>query len=221
MSPQKRKKGPCYFCGKQGGTTEHIPPDIFFLESKKQLITVSACHHHNNGFSTLDRETFVTYAVTASIWDEAARTKVDALLTKYPAMRTHIENHTVNTALGQVLNVDLARLKRFADRMFRGIYHHETGETYIGKTVSLFPSNVSTKTGWFNEEALAVAGHMSALLKSVPAKGHNPETFRYKFGRSESGRSSVLMFSLLKAIVIVASTIHTDSAGDVPQIPEL
>nr|WP_315448615.1 hypothetical protein [uncultured Pseudomonas sp.] len=175
----------CYFCGETANTREHVPPKGFFpKETRKNLITVSACEVHNNHKSGDDEYFRMTLAGIA--WSDLPTSMQETIIRsvkRKPALARHIlETSKKNDTGWFTYDADGVRIDHVLECIGRGLLFREQGKIF--KELSFFLKNFmhlneSAPSEYIPRYRLAQK-MMPDLLLEIEAKGENPKIFQYK-----------------------------------------
>lgn len=193
---RKRKSGVCVYCGRYARlSSDHIPPKgIFGKPRPNNLVTVPSCRGCNQAASKDDEYFQLMLSARYDSGEhpdaEQASSAVLRGLRKRQkagfrrAVLGAVEDVDVFTPAGiyagrhGILNVDLDRLGRVAERVIKGLYYHHSGrvleDTYKARAWELsgFGDNA---TAWSYLDKFT-----SALLDSEP-NVIGEQTFAYRF----------------------------------------
>jgi hypothetical protein len=148
----------CYFCDAVATSLDHVPPKVFFPESKdlpanvdlrRNLIRVPACDEHNGGYARDDE----IAAYTALLHHRSNQVAVQQFATKTirafkraPGLdsRVMLDRREIVASNGSVLYVsraDTAALGRVMDRIARGLYFHDFNRRWTS-SLNLVPDGM-------------------------------------------------------------------------------
>lgn len=191
-------------CDDSATSKEHVPPKCLFPEAKdlnedhrKDLIRVPSCHAHNSKKSAEDEFLMISLAGiigSNSIGYRHKFTKVDRAL-KRAAYRqidevfTKKERFKIRLEDNQFVDViwgtpDQPRLETCFDHICRGLYYHENGQKFEGRTKSLLGF---TKIDSENprEFQRLLREQVEVELAETNWLGSNPEVFCYRFTKPD------------------------------------
>jgi len=159
---------PCYLCGADAATRDHVPARAFFSVVPDNIITVPACAGCNRAAST-DEEymrtttaglAYANSAAAREIWDDAVRRS----FARRPAgLRRRLAGDVVpvqivdqeGRIIGELpgLQVEGARADRVIRKIFKGIYFSERGARLTDEELIIFrgadvPPNIINTAGW-------------------------------------------------------------------------
>jgi hypothetical protein len=187
-------------CDDSATSKEHVPPRCLFPEAKdlnedhrKDLIRVPSCRAHNSKKSAEDEFLMISLAgiigsnsigyrhrftkVDRAL-KRAAYRQIDEVFTRKERFEIRLEdNKFVDVILG---TPDHARLETCFDHICRGLYYHENGYKFDGRTKSLLGF---TKIGSENprEFQRLVREQVEVELAETTWLGSNPDVFCYRF----------------------------------------
>lgn len=163
---------PCYLCGADANTRDHVPPRAFFPALPANIVTVPACAACN-GLASKDEEymrtttaglAYMHSEAARQIWDEAVRR---SFARRPEGLKRRLAGDIVPVQIvdaeGQVLGelpglqVDGARADRVIKKIFRGIYFFEKEERLADDDLIIFrgadiPPNIINTNGWHEHD---------------------------------------------------------------------
>lgn len=187
-------------CDSPSTSKEHVPPKCLFPEAKdlnenyrKDLISVPSCHTHNSAKSAEDEFLMISLAgiigsnsigylhkftkVTRALRRAAFR-QLDQVFTKKAIFKVALENNRfVDLIWG---TPDQERLEKCFDHICRGLFYHEHGKMFKGRTKSLL-GFTSTDMGNPREFQRMIRDQAELEFAGKPRLGANPEIFSYRF----------------------------------------
>jgi hypothetical protein len=133
-----RLRGVCPLCGQHANTKDHVPPKMFLDDPlPPNTGTVEMCAECNQG-SSADEEYVACLIDVCLVGGDATssrlRPRIQRAFEHSEALR-----HRVQSAIilgdGYVLDVEAERhrIDRVVEKIARGIWAYETGETYAGR----------------------------------------------------------------------------------------
>jgi hypothetical protein len=191
-SESKPKRHPeiCIYCAKNPGVTDdHVPPKSFFPQPRpSNLITVPACNKWNSGAGKDDDYFLATFMFSEAGITDAGKTlwrqRVHRMFSKNLGLRrknaSGLSHRRVATPSGiylgrrMALQFDERRFDRVVQKIVRGLYYFEYGETLPAdaEVMTLF---LSTKARY--ETAVGYANQLDWGKKRWPG------IFEYRCGR--------------------------------------
>jgi hypothetical protein len=206
----------CYMCEKPGSTTEHIPPRCFFPEKeefRKNLITVHSCPEHNNGKSEEDEYMRILFVGTTTTVPDAELTgSTIRSLRRKKRLARDIEWES-QTRKGYA--VDENRINAYLTCIAKGVYRHAFDEKFNGSVniITHFLDNFTKKRDlrkWNKEAQRAFMWRRlfaaKPLLPELPWAGENPDIFRYRIARSDTGGMLEIEFYLAHRVDCIFTT---------------
>ena len=209
----------CYMCDAAATSVEHVPPQCFFPEGRREgIITVPSCEKHNeanakdveyvrNVISTQHG----TNGAAAEIFETSKRS-----LEHSPRLRTRtfrdLRPVMVDGAETGAFRIDLPRHKRVMEAIAYALYFHDYGRKHRGDWRVFTPSFVYAGTvdrgepdPWEGFRALIE----SVEYVAVPVP--QPEVFKY--GRLELDQGQMIYrFEFYERIVVTAMTLFATYA---------
>ncbi len=187
----------CFNCGATATTSDHVPPMVFFPESKdvdedhrKNLITAPACAACNNGASADDELVaywFASSHATNQVAQSQIATKVLRALKRNPTLLAKFMNNlqpaTIDGVPTAAITVDFDAINRVMARTVRGLHFARTGERLTGKLLAISPLLVVQD---YRSDHWAFLDEAFRHLPWQEGPGcENPQVFRYRYVEAE------------------------------------
>lgn len=210
MAQQRKQEGPCYFCGAPSTSVEHVPARMFFPEIKdavgqrdfrQKLITVPACEAHNEDTSAIDELAALSTFHVFNTNEHAAQ----QVATKVKRNRTRDGDNTFAKAMsdfrhvmlgekpGMLARVDPRMLFTHVDKVFRGLFFHETGRVFAGN-MEIAALTLVDEEGWPSPLSIGFYLMLWDTMIRQPPLGANPDIFAYRQILFADGRAIMLSF---------------------------
>lgn len=118
----------CYACHGVPETRDHVPPKVFLDEPYPENLPVIGCCRSCNEDPSLDEEYTACLLEVAACRQDGSieRPKISRILAERPALAKRLAEAT--TADGH-LTVEQDRVQRVIEKMGRGLWNYEVGET--------------------------------------------------------------------------------------------
>jgi hypothetical protein len=158
-----RRNGRCIYCGADKDlTVDHVPPKLLLMRPyPPNLITVPACQACNQSFQKDDEYTRAMLAIDVrASKNTAAQSNLPAVLRSLqrPNAKAFAEFLTGQaessvilgqdgSPMGQVFELDKARVNRTGERFIRAIYFHEMGAALPHNAVVRVECNMGLRPG--------------------------------------------------------------------------
>ncbi len=196
-----KRKGPCYMCGKQSTSKEHVPPQCFFPEDMRfNLMTVPSCPEHNEK-TTKDDEYTRNY-MTICYGNNAAASKqfenkvvksfmnCDSLKKELAkCQKIYFNNDTTGEQkYTYAFEVETNRIESVIKKIAYALYYIEYKKIY-NKNFTVSTKFFTNSDGSLTEKGEQI-NNIDNYYKTQEAiygttvfnnKGSNPEVFQYSF----------------------------------------
>ena len=219
----------CYACADLANSREHSPPRCLFPESKdlppevdlrKNLISVPSCTTHNSERSRDDE--YLMWILALPVQGNAKKQAhfqskgLRAFKRRPDTFIGLLDNLTpiqLKDAHGQVFEsasfeVNLNRFDRCMWKIAIALFHHETGEKWLGGFRVFTDAFVELKgkdAEQINRKMREALAKMSYAFRGAPVKGENQEVFTYSIVRSAHANAVMMRFyEGIKVVVLLS-----------------
>ena len=216
----------CYWCGKPATSDDHLPPKGFYpLAMRNNPIKVPSCAEHNTGFSQLD-ERMRFYILAASETQVAQEVFTGAtirglLKPEAPGLLKKILSEMrpalVDGQPGVSGSVDATDVKKFSERLARGIHFHHYNMPLKGK-IALANTHIVRPNADISPAIQTLEEMVPHLQKGEVA---HDQVFCYWFGKvvEPTGEGFLLkaVFYETVGFYVTAIDIHEGHENQTPQ----
>lgn len=186
----------CYVCGAPATSDDHVPPKVFFpegAEHRRNLMTVRACHDHNEARSLDDEYTAALFVLCTHHRERMPRELVDrmkeivrrrnfGLLRRWMNRSTEIDYGGKSTL---AVEFERERLERVLLATARGMLFRLDGQRTPGDLRIYYEhgpfgstSDEDFETWKLLRRDVLVPLTQALVLSRAPMVGSNPATFR-------------------------------------------
>jgi hypothetical protein len=192
----------CYMCPNQSTSVDHAPPKCFFPAGmRNNLITVPACHVHNEEMSKDDE--YARNVITMSI--ENNKTSIDHFFDKsfksfqrHPGLVGPIKNSFRDVSSykedAKAFALDRARVDRVMRKISYALFYHEYNYTWEKELAVL--TNQIKMTNMTNDHLGDLFETLTDDLNELTLQGNNPSVFQYSFIDSGPGQFDKALFMI-------------------------